>query len=466
MQGYAFREIAVGGASEGVPSTDPTAVANTAAAAFWNWKSLSSSDRVEMLKAMASAIDDARGVLAEAAADEVGIARGWSDFNVDIAKSILLQATDIVPHMGDIENRETDGIRSIMRRDPVGVVLGFAPWNAPVALAVRALAAPLACGNSVVLKGSEHCPETHRLTVDVLCNAGLPEGVANVVTNKPDESEAVTRALIAHPAVRRVNFTGSTRVGRHVAAIAAEHLKRCLLELSGKAPLIVLDDADLDKAADAAIFGAFFNQGQVCMSTERIIVLGSVADEFVERLIVRAAQLRAGDPREENAPLGSLLNAEAALRVRGLIEDAVSRGAKLLIGGEISGAIMQPAIVDRVAANMRLYHEESFGPVASVLRVSDEEDAISIANDTEFGLSSAVFTRDEARGMRVADRLETGMCHINGSTVFDDPYMPFGGMKSSGYGRFGGLSSLDEFTELRWIARHDGPVPNIYDSAH
>ncbi len=466
MQGHAIQERAEGDTPFGNGAIDPTAVANGAAAAFWSWKSIGPSDRVEMLKAMASAIEGAQDLLAEAAADEVGIARGWSDFNVRIAKSILLQATEIVPHVGDVQTYEKDSVRSIVRRDPVGVVLGFAPWNAPVALAIRAMAAPLACGNSVVLKGSEHCPETHRLTVDVLSKAGLPAGVANVVTNKSEDSEAVTRALIAHPAIRRINFTGSTRVGRQVAAIAAEHLKRCLLELSGKAPLIVLDDADLDQAADAAILGAFFNQGQVCMSTERIIVLASVADEFVDRLVTRAARLRAGDPREESAPLGSLLNAEAALRVRGLIEDAVSRGANLLIGGEISGAIMQPAIVDRVSANMRLYHEESFGPVASVLRVADEEDAISVANDTEFGLSSAVFTRDEARGMRVADRLETGMCHINGSTVFDDPHMPFGGMKSSGYGRFGGLSSLDEFTELRWIARHDGPVPSIFDSAH
>jgi acyl-CoA reductase-like NAD-dependent aldehyde dehydrogenase len=243
-------------------------------------------------------------------------------------------------------------------------------------------------------------------------------------------------------------------VGRQVAVTAAQHLKRCVLELSGKAALIVLEDADLDAAVAAAAHGAFFNQGQICMSTERIILLDAIADAFVEKLVARTRDLRAADPQREAAPLGTLIHAAAAERVAALIRDAQDKGATLLIGGRVEGAVMQPAVIDHVAANMAIYHEESFGPVASILRVRDEEEALSIANDTEYGLASAIFSRDTDRALAMAARLETGICHINGSTVYDDPAMPFGGMKASGYGRFGGDTALDEFTELRWIALH------------
>lgn len=406
---------------------------------------------------MADAIDRGRGRLITAAAYEVGAAPGWTDFNIDLAMRVFRQAATLPALMCDREVASADGAkRSILRRQSVGVVLGIAPWNAPVTLAARAVAAPLACGNTVVLKASEHCPETHRALISILTEAGLPDGVANVVTNTPDQSETVVTQLVAHPAVRRVNFTGSTRVGREVAVTAARHLKRCVLELSGKAPLIVLEDADLDAAAHAAAFGAFFNQGQICMSTERIIVVDAIADDFVDRLVALTARLRAADPRHEAAPLGALIHEGAAARVSGLIREALARGAVLRIGGQVEGAVMQPAVVDRVAPNMAIYHEESFGPVASVLRVRDEDEAVSVANDTDYGLAASVFSRDEPRALAVAGRLETGICHINGATVYDDPEMPFGGMKASGYGRFGGAAALEEFTELRWIAVHAG----------
>ena len=431
------------------------AAANAAAAAFWDWSQRSAEDRAAHLHRMADALDGSRAQLVNLAAKEVGAASGWTQFNIDLALRILRQAAGLPALLADREMPPAeDGSLSILRRQAVGVVLGIAPWNAPITLAVRAIATPLACGNTVVLKGSEHCPQTHRAVVEILNGSGLPAGVANVVTALPDQSEAVVNHLIAHPAVRRVNFTGSTRVGRQAAVTAAHHLKRCVLELSGKAALIVLEDADLDAAVGAAAHGAFFNQGQICMSTERIILLDDIADRFVAKLVARTQTLRAADPQREAAPLGTLIHAAAAERVAALLRDAQDKGAELLIGGRVEGAVMQPAVIDHVASNMAIYHEESFGPVASILRVRDEEEALSIANDTEYGLASAIFSRDRDRALALAARLETGICHINGSTVYDDAAMPFGGMKASGYGRFGGETALDEFTELRWIALH------------
>lgn len=253
------------------------AAANAAAAAFWDWSQRSAEDRAAHLHRMADALDGSRAQLVNLAAKEVGAASGWTQFNIDLALRILRQAAGLPALLADREMPPAeDGSLSILRRQAVGVVLGIAPWNAPITLAVRAIATPLACGNTVVLKGSEHCPQTHRAVVEILNGSGLPAGVANVVTALPDQSEAVVNHLIAHPAVRRVNFTGSTRVGRQAAVTAAHHLKRCVLELSGKAALIVLEDADLDAAVEAAAHGAFFNQGQICMSTERIMDLSRI----------------------------------------------------------------------------------------------------------------------------------------------------------------------------------------------
>lgn len=342
-------------------------------------------------------------------------------------------------------------------RVPCGVVVGIAPWNAPIILGTRAIATPLACGNTVILKASEQCPATHHLIGEVLVEAGLGDGIVNVVTNAPPQAAEVVEALIEHPAVRRINFTGSTNVGRIIAEKAAHHLKPVLLELGGKAPFVVLEDADLDAAVEAAAFGAFFNQGQICMSTERLIVVDAVADAFVEKLARKAETLRAGDPREDGNPLGTLINREAGEKLNGLLDDAQQHGARLACGGKAEGVIMQPTVIDGVTPAMRLYGEESFGPVVAMMRVKDEEDALRVANDSEYGLSAAVFSRDTARAMRVAQRIESGICHINGPTVHDEPQMPFGGVKSSGYGRFGGKAGIEEFTELRWMTMQLGP---------
>ena len=258
--------------------------------------------------------------------------------------------------------------------------------------------------------------------------------------------------------MRRVNFTGSTRVGRIIAELAGRHLKPALMELGGKAPLVVLDDADIDAAVAATAFGAFMNQGQICMSTERVVVDDKLADAFVAALAAKARSLKAADPTLNAAPLGCVVDASAANRIGQLIKDAVAKGAALAAGGGIDGTIIQATVLDRVTPSMRLYAEESFGPVVTVVRVGSVDEAVRVANDTEYGLSAAVFGRDVVRAMAVARRIESGICHVNGPTVHDEAQMPFGGVKASGYGRFGGKAGIAEFTDLRWITVQEGDI--------
>jgi acyl-CoA reductase-like NAD-dependent aldehyde dehydrogenase len=387
--------------------------------------------------------------------EETGATAPWAGFNVMLSANILREAAAMTTQIsGEIIPSDKPGTFAMSIRQAAGVCLAIAPWNAPIILATRAIAMPIACGNTVVLKASEQCPGTHRLIATVLTEAGLPAGVINVITNAPDNAAEIVAALIAHPAVRRVNFTGSTKVGKIIAQLAAEHLKPALLELGGKAPLVILDDADLDGAVNATVFGAFLHQGQICMSTERIIVHQAIADEFVARLAGRAAQLPAGDPRG-HVVLGPLISLDAAKRMEALIADAQAKGAKLVAGGKRTGTVVQATLLDHVTPQMQIYSEESFGPVKPIIRVADDEEAIRVANDTEYGLSAAVFSRDIQRAMAIAARIESGICHINGPTVHDEAQMPFGGVKGSGYGRFGGKAAIAEFTDLRWLTIED-----------
>jgi acyl-CoA reductase-like NAD-dependent aldehyde dehydrogenase len=287
-----------------------------------------------------------------------------------------------------------------------------------------------------------------------LVEAGLPDGVINVLSNAPEDAAAIVKALISAPEVKRVNFTGSTRVGRRIGELCGRNLKPALLELGGKAPMIVLDDADIDAAVNGAIFGAFANMGQICMSTERVIVHEKIADEFVQKFAARASKLPAGDPRG-HVVLGSLVTPEAAQKMEDFIKDGVDKGATLVAGGKRTGSVVEATLLDHVKPGMRTYEEESFGPVKPIIRVRDEEEAIAIANDTEYGLSASVYSRDVQRAMAVAARIESGICHINGPTVHDEAQMPFGGVKGSGYGRFGGTAAINEFTDLRWITIED-----------
>lgn len=438
--------------------SDAIAAADAAAKAFPAWSALGpNARRALLLKAADALAARAPDFIARMAA-EIGATAGWAGFNVHLASGMLREAASMTTQIGgEVIPSDKPGCIAMATRQAVGVVLGIAPWNAPVILGTRALAMPLACGNTVVLKASELCPGTHRLIAEALIDAGLPPGVVNVVTNAPADAAKVVEALIAHPAVRRVNFTGSTKVGRIIAEMAARYLKPVLLELGGKAPMLVLEDADLDEAVKAAAFGAFMNQGQICMSTERLVVDERIADDFVKKFAAKAATLVAGDPHKGNTPLGAVVSREAVKRVQDLIKDATAKGAKMVAGGRAEGAIMDATVLDHVTPEMEIYSEESFGPVVCVVRAKGEEAAIQIANDTEYGLSAAVFSRDIARALGVAKRIQSGICHVNGSTVHDEAQMPFGGVKASGYGRFGGKAGIEEFTDLRWITVETQP---------
>jgi acyl-CoA reductase-like NAD-dependent aldehyde dehydrogenase len=437
---------------------DADAAVAAAQAAFPVWSALGATERRKRLLHAADIVDSLTAEFIATGIAETGATAGWYGFNVMLAANMLREAASMTTQIsGEVIPSDVPGSIALAMRRPCGVVLGIAPWNAPVILGMRAVAMPLACGNTVVLKGSELCPGVHRLIGTALQQAELGDGVVNVILTAPADAPAVVERLIAAPAVRRVNFTGSTAVGRIVAQIAARYLKPALLELGGKAPFLVLADADLDAAAAGANFGAFMNQGQICMSTERIIVDEKVGDDFVKRLVARAGALVAGDPRREDVALGTVISREAAARIGALVSDAVEKGATLAMGGHIEGAVIQPTVLDHVTPAMKLYAEESFGPVVAVVRAASEDEAVQIANDSPYGLSSAVFTGDAARGLRVAARIDSGMCHINGPTVHDEAQMPFGGVKDSGYGRFGGKASIAEFTDLRWITVQTEP---------
>ncbi len=430
---------------------DVAKAVDVASRAFPAWSETGPGERRALLLKAADLLEARTVDFAKAMTEEIGATGPWGGFNVHFAASLLREAASLTTQVtGEIIPADKPGVLSMAVRQPAGVVLGIAPWNAPVILGVRAIAAPLACGNTVILRSSEICPRTHSLIVEVMNEAGIPKGVVNLISNAPEDAPKIVAALIAHPAVKRINFTGSSRVGKEIAKLCAEHLKPVLLELGGKAPLVVLADADLDAAVDAAIFGAFANQGQICMSTERLVVDASIADTFVAKLGKRAAALPAGDPRG-HVVLGSLVSLAAAERMDELIADAKAKGAVVVAGGKRTGSIVEATIVDRVTPDMRLYREESFGPVKPVVRVKDDDEAVRVANDTEYGLSSAVLSRDIQRALAVAKRIEAGICHINGPTVHDEGQMPFGGVKASGYGRFGSKAVIAEFTDLRWI---------------
>ena len=439
-------------------AADAVAAVEAAAEAFKTWSQTGPNARRALLLKAADALEAKTPKFVEAVPAETGATGMWAGFNVMLAAGMIREAASLTTQIGgEVIPSDVPGSLAMGMRQAAGVVLGIAPWNAPVILGVRAICVPLACGNTVVLKGSENCPRTHQLIVEAFQDAGFPPGVVNYITNAPADAGAVVEAMVAHPAVRRVNFTGSTRVGKLIAMTCAKYLKPVVLELGGKAPMVVLDDADLEAAVNGAAFGAFANSGQICMSTERLIVDQKVANDFVALFAKKAKSLPVGDPRKaEPVVLGSVIGMGTVEHCNALIDDALAKGAKLVCGGKTDHTLMPATILDHVTAKMRIYHEETFGPVKCVVRVNGVDEAVACANDNEYGLSASVFGRDTARAFTVAQRIESGICHVNGPTVHDEAQMPFGGVKGSGMGRFGGKAGIAEFTELRWITVQTG----------
>ena len=438
---------------------DAVMAADAAAEAFKSWSQTGPSERRALLLKAADALEAKTPQFIEAVAAETGAPGMWAGFNVMLAAGMIREAASLTTQIsGEVIPSDVPGSLAMGVRQPAGVVLGIAPWNAPIILGVRAIATPLACGNTVIFKGSENCPHTHQLIVEAFSDAGFPPGVLNYITNAQADAGAVVEAIVAHPAVRRINFTGSTKVGKIIAMTCAKYLKSAVLELGGKAPMVILDDANIEDAVNGAAFGCFANSGQICMSTERLIVDRKIADEFVKRFVAKASALPLGDPRKpEPVVLGSVIGMSTVAHCNALIDDALAKGAKLLCGGKASNTLMPATVLDHVTPEMRIYHEETFGPVKCVVRVNGVEEAVACANDNEYGLSAAVFGADIARAFNVARRIDSGICHVNGPTVHDEAQMPFGGVKGSGIGRFGGKAGVAEFTDLRWITIQTTP---------
>ncbi len=428
--------------------------------AFAEWSKTPPAMRQKIFLDAADRLEQRQDEVVSLLARETGCTFGFGMFQMHFVPGLLRQAAALAyAPLGEVIPSDTGAFAMGLRR-PVGVVGAIAPWNAALILSARSIAAPLALGNTVVLKPSEWSPIVGGLIWgEVFAEAGLPAGVLNIVAHAPGEAGPIGDELVENASVRRLNFTGSTATGRKLAEAAGRHLKRVVLELGGFNPLIVLADADLDYAVDAAAFGAFLHQGQICMSARRIIVERPIADEFMERLATKTAGLTMGDPKEPRTIIGPLINEDALDTVKRRVDDAVARGARILAGGDRVGTCYQATLLADVPEDSELAQNETFGPVVAVEVVDDSAQAVSRANATSYGLSSGIITQDVDRGLALAQEIDAGIVHVNDQPVGDEPQMPFGGVKDSGFGRFGGTAVVDEFTELRWITVQRGSHP-------
>lgn len=446
--------------------TETTMALRAAQQAFAPWAALPFQQRSHYMIKIAEVVERRKDDLVEALRFEGGGWIGKGMFEAGYVPEVFYAAAaSNYAAMGEVMPSES-GKFSLAVRRPMGVVTCISPWNFPSLLTARGIAFALAAGNTVVLKPSEETPYTGGLFfAEIFEEAGVPAGVLNVITCSRDNVQAVGDELIDHPAVKGISFTGSTPVGRMIAARAGAHLKKACVELGGKDALIVCEDADLERATQAANFGSFMHQGQICMSVEKILVQEQIFQPFVERFVERASRLKVGDPtKDPSHVIGPLINDKQAAKVKEQIDDAVAKGATVALGGGVKGRYVEPTILLNVTPDMLVYRDETFGPVVPVIPFATDDQAIAIANDTEYGLSSGVITRDESRALAIANRLETGMCHVNCSSVNDEPHVPFGGSKASGLGRHGGRWSHETFTETRWITLERGgrPFPPMF----
>jgi len=448
-----------GGTSEARSAID------AAQAAFPAWSTLMFQERAEYMLKIADIIKRRQTDYAIANQGEAGGWFGKGMFEAGYAVEVFRAAAAMCyQSVGEILPSE-HGKLSTAQRVPMGVISVISPWNMPCILTARGFAFPMAAGNTIVLKPSEDTPFCGGLFfAEVLEEAGVPPGVFNVVTSSRDRVAEMGDELVENLLIKGISFTGSTPVGRSIAAKAGAHLKKCCVELGGKDSLIVLDDADMERATSSASFGGFMHQGQICMSVEKVLVHESIYHDFLAQLKARVAKLKMGDTGDKSNVIGPLINDRQVERVASQIEDAVAKGAKVEIGGGVSGRFVQPTILTNVDTSMKVWQEETFGPVVVVVPFSTDDEAIALNNDTEYGLSSGIITRNEARALAMSKRLETGMCHVNCSSVNDEPHVPFGGSKASGVGRHGGRWSMETFTETRWITLDRGrrPYPQVF----
>ncbi|MDF3288778.1 aldehyde dehydrogenase family protein [Streptomyces silvisoli] len=395
-------------------------------------------------------VEDREHEITEIIIDELGGTRVKAGFELALTKDMFREAMHLsLRPEGRILPSPVDGKENRLYRLPVGVVGIISPFNFPLFLSLKSVAPALALGNGVVLKPHQNTPIVGgTLIARILEEAGLPPGLLNVVVTDIAE---IGDALIEHPVPKVISFTGSDKVGRHVAQVAAGHFKRTVLELGGNSALIVLDDADLDYAVDAAVFSRFAHQGQVCMAANRVLVDRSVEKEFTERFVARIRGLRVGDPKDPATHIGPLINPNQADAIEAQIIQAIDGGATALLRGRTEGTLMEPSVLTGVPADAPILSTEIFGPVVLVIPFDGEDEAVRIANDTPFGLSGAVHTGDVERGVRVAQRIDTGMIHVNDGTIADEPIVAFGGEKASGVGRLNGESTIEAFTTLKWI---------------
>jgi acyl-CoA reductase-like NAD-dependent aldehyde dehydrogenase len=405
--------------------SDTTHAITTAQKAYPAWRSLPPPKKRDIFLRAAEIMTSRKEALSKICADETGAPPGWGEFNLNLAVDILKDvAGRLSSIVGTIPATSQEGVSALVFKEPYGVILAIAPWNAPFILGVRSIAYPLAAGNTAILKAPEFSPLCSHAIVSCFHDAGLPEGVLNLIAHQPSDAAAVTKHLMEHPSVKKVNFTGSTAVGKIIAKLAGENLKPVLLELGGKAPAIVLEDADLEHAAMECAVGAFLHSGQICMSTERIIVHESIADVF-EVEFKRAVSRFAPEGQEP----GCLINKTGVQKNHRLLSDAISKGASIVYGDPANGAEakMSPVVIKGVKKDMDLFYTESFGPTVSLLTVKNDEEAVELANDTEYGLSASVFTKDLGRALRIAKNVESGAVHVNGMTVHDESSLPHGG---------------------------------------
>jgi len=440
-----------------VPSakrTDAKYAIDSAAKAFPEWSHTLPGDRRALFLKAADILEKNRMEIVTILAEETGCTFGFAMFQTMFTPGLLREAASQAHQPnGEIIPADLPGAFYMAVRQPVGVVAGIAPWNAPLILSLRSICMPIAYGNTTVLKPSTEAAVAGGVVIaEVFHEAGFPKGVLNVITNGPGGSSEIGDEFIEHPKVRRINLTGSTAVGKQLAEKAGRHLKRVALELGGQNPMIVLRDADIDNAVNAAAFGGFLHQGQICMSTRRVIVEKTVGKEFTEKFVRKVSAFKVGNPKEPDTIIGPLINQYQFDQVKKSVEAAVLDGAKILCGGKSEGLCYYPTVIINAKPSTPFSCEETFGPVVSVVEVKDEDEAVAIANDTMYGLSAAVYTRDLAKGLAIAERIESGIVHINDQTVHDEPQVPFGGMKNSGWGRFGGRAALEEFTEFRWVS--------------